>query len=108
MRILPVIDLMAGRVVRGIAGRRQEYRPVASRLTASCHPVDVARAFRDHFGLAELYVADLDAIAGAPPALATYATLHSLGVRLWVDAGVRDTERAQCLPSADIPAIVIC
>jgi phosphoribosylformimino-5-aminoimidazole carboxamide ribotide isomerase len=89
MRILPVLDLMNGVVVRGVAGRRADYRPVLSRLTASCHPLDVAAAFRAHFGLTELYVADLDAIAGAAPALSLYTELRAAGFRLWVDAGLR-------------------
>jgi phosphoribosylformimino-5-aminoimidazole carboxamide ribotide isomerase len=91
MRILPVLDLLGGQVVRGVAGRRQEYRPVVSRLTRSSRPLDVARAFRDHFGLTELYVADLDAIAGNEPAWPTFTALREEGFRLWVDAGVRES-----------------
>ena len=87
MRILPVIDLMGGVVVRGVAGRRAEYRPIVSRLTPSTAPLDVARAFREHFDLTELYLADLDAIAGQAPALATIEALLDDGFRLWVDAG---------------------
>jgi phosphoribosylformimino-5-aminoimidazole carboxamide ribotide isomerase len=89
MRILPVLDLLDGQVVRGIAGRRQDYRPVVSRLTQSSHPLDVARAFRDQFGLTELYVADLDAIAGKEPDWPTFSALCEEGFRLWVDAGVQ-------------------
>jgi hypothetical protein len=44
MRILPVLDLMNGVVVRGVGGRRSEYRPVASRLAVSADPADVAAA----------------------------------------------------------------
>lgn len=95
MRIVPVLDLMNGVVVRGVGGRRQEYQPIVSRLTPSCQPVDVAMAFRAHFGLSELYLADLDAIAGRPPALALYAELRAKGFRLWVDAGVRDARQAE-------------
>ena len=94
MRILPVIDLKGGLVVRGVAGRRQEYRPVVSRLTPSSRPIDVAGAFRDHLGLDHLYLADLDAIAGAAPALELYADLRALGFHLWIDAGLRDEESA--------------
>src|SRR5437763_9801240 len=94
LRVVPVLDLQGGVVVRGVAGRRREYRPVVSRLTDSCDPADVAAAFVRHFGLRELYVADLDAIAGSPPALATYAALHALGCSLWVDAGLRGAEQA--------------
>src|SRR5207253_1947746 len=64
MRILPVLDLQNGVVVRGLAGRRAEYRPVVSRLTTSHQPLDIAQAFRDIFGFEHLYLADLDAIAG--------------------------------------------
>src|SRR5262245_26017684 len=90
MRILPVLDLLGGQVVRGVAGRRQDYRPVVSRLTPSSQPLDVARAFRDHFRLSELYLADLDAIAGREPAWPLYTALREEGFRLWLDAGVRD------------------
>ena len=95
MRILPVLDLKAGQVVHGIAGRRAEYRPIVSRLTASADPRDVAVAFVTQLGLKELYVADLDAIAGAPPALATFAALRALGCALWVDAGLRTAAQAE-------------
>jgi phosphoribosylformimino-5-aminoimidazole carboxamide ribotide isomerase len=87
LRILPVLDLMGGLVVRGVAGRRQEYAPIVSRLTSSAEPVAVAAAFRDAFGFDELYLADLDAIGGKPPAWDIIAELLRLGFRLWVDAG---------------------
>jgi phosphoribosylformimino-5-aminoimidazole carboxamide ribotide isomerase len=107
MRILPVIDLLKGQVVRGVAGRRSEYRPIVSRLTDSSLPLDVARAFRAHFGLSELYLADLDAISGQAPALATYAGLHSEEFRLWVDAGVRGAGEVAPLADAGIASIVL-
>jgi phosphoribosylformimino-5-aminoimidazole carboxamide ribotide isomerase len=107
MRILPVLDLLTGQVVRGVAGRRQEYRPIVSRLTTSCRPLDVARAFREHFGLRELYLADLDAIAGAAPTWPIYTTLRADGFRLWVDTGVRVTARAEELAAAGIEQVVL-
>lgn len=88
MQIVPVLDLMGAQVVRGVAGRRAEYRPIVSRLTRSTAPLDVARAFRDHFGLSELYLADLDALAGQPPALPVVVDLLQDNFRLWVDAGI--------------------
>jgi phosphoribosylformimino-5-aminoimidazole carboxamide ribotide isomerase len=100
------MDLLKGEVVRGVAGRRHEYRPVVSRLTPSAEPLAVARAFRDHFGLTELYLADLDAIAGAPAALATYDALHADGFRLWVDAGIRRAADARPLAEEDVDGIV--
>src|SRR5438270_567379 len=50
MRVIPVLDLKGGQVVRGIGGRRAEYRPIISVLTDSAKPLDVARAFRVGMG----------------------------------------------------------
>ena len=97
---------MNGIVVRGIAGRRSEYRAVVSRLVASAEPVAVAEAFRTHLGLSELYLADLDAIAGHAPALPTYRALLRLGFRLWIDAGVRDRRRADLLAAEGAGVVV--
>src|SRR5438105_1738225 len=94
LRIIPVLDIQDGVVVRGVGGRRHEYRPIVSSLTTSCDPVAVARVFREQFGFTECYVADLDAIAGAPPAVNIHAGIRALGFRLWVDAGIRQTETA--------------
>src|SRR5256886_15295063 len=104
MRILPVLDLMHGQVVRGIAGRRHEYRPIRSPLTTSAVPLAVARAFREHFGLIELYLADLDAIAGSPPALGTYADLQNDEFKLLIDAGLRSAADAAPLLERAGPA----
>jgi phosphoribosylformimino-5-aminoimidazole carboxamide ribotide isomerase len=107
MVILPVLDLMAGQVVRGVAGRRDLYRPVVSTLVASSDPGAVARAFAGTFGLWELYVADLDAIGGAAPARDHYTRLRADGFRLWVDAGVRQARQAIELGSDGIECVVI-
>jgi phosphoribosylformimino-5-aminoimidazole carboxamide ribotide isomerase len=106
MRIIPVLDLQHGVVVRGVGGNRHAYRPVTSCLTTSCFPVTIARAFRDHFGLNELYLADLDAITGGHPALEVYAELLSAGFGLWVDAGVRRVADARPLAAAGVGGIV--
>lgn len=107
MKIVPVIDLLKGQVVRGVAGRRQDYRPIVSRLTASCAPVTVAQAFREHLGLTEIYLADLDALAGSRPAFEIYRALHEEGFCLHVDAGVRRLEDAFPLAEAGLDTIVV-
>ena len=106
MRVIPVLDLQAGLVVRGVGGRRQEYRPVVSKLTRSCHPLDVAQAFREQLDMTLLYLADLDAIAGAAPAAATYQTLCRHGFRLWIDAGIRRAPLSPALQDCGIEGIV--
>jgi phosphoribosylformimino-5-aminoimidazole carboxamide ribotide isomerase len=97
VRIIPVIDLLGGVVVRGVAGRRSEYQPIRSRLCPSSEPAAVARALVEHFGLPELYVADLDAIAGREPAWQAYEQIAAAGARLLVDAGAADVGRATAL-----------
>lgn len=92
MRIVGVLDLMGGVVVRGVAGRRELYRPIVSNLCDSSKPAEVARALVETFGLRELYLADLDAIAGAEPAWAVYDAVRQSGASLWIDAGVRAVE----------------
>jgi len=107
LAILPVLDLMHGQVVRGVAGRREEYRPITSTLTNSAEPVAVARAFRDRFGFTALYLADLDAIAGAEPASAIYELLQKDGFQLWVDAGVRTAVDALRLRARGVNTVVV-
>jgi phosphoribosylformimino-5-aminoimidazole carboxamide ribotide isomerase len=106
MRILPVLDLMKRLVVRAQGGRRKEYRPLVSGLIRSSHPLDVAQAFRFHFGLKELYLADLDAIAGRLPAVDTFASLRQRGFRLWLEAGIRQTQDAEQLAQTGVDIIV--
>jgi phosphoribosylformimino-5-aminoimidazole carboxamide ribotide isomerase len=95
VQVLPVLDLLGGQVVRGIAGRREEYRPIVSRLCADARPASVARALVEQFRFAEAYVADLDAIAGRDPDWASYEAIADCGLRLWVDAGLTGVERAR-------------
>jgi phosphoribosylformimino-5-aminoimidazole carboxamide ribotide isomerase len=94
MRIIPVLDLMGGRVVRGIAGRRAEYRSVESRLVAGHDPVPVAVAIRATFGLNEFYVADLDAIREERVQWEVLRGLLGVDCRLLVDAGIREAALA--------------
>lgn len=102
MRILPVLDLQGGLVVRGIAGQREAYRPIESPLAPTPAPLPIARAYRHEFGLDELYVADLDAIARQPPCDDVYRALVTDGFRLWVDAGITDTDRAAQLAEFEV------
>jgi phosphoribosylformimino-5-aminoimidazole carboxamide ribotide isomerase len=102
LRVIPVIDLKGRVVVRGVAGRRAEYRPIASPLTASAEPADVASAFVNRFGLRCQYLADLDAIEGAEPAWDVYHRVRDLGVDLVIDAGIADMSRGRLLRGFDV------
>lgn len=89
MQILPVLDIMNGVVVRGIAGQRDQYEPIQSAICYSPDPLEVANVFRDRFELSTLYVADLDAIQGRPMNLDVYTRLRDEGFHLLIDAGLR-------------------
>lgn len=94
MRIIPVIDLKDGVVVRGVAGQRELYRPVESVLGCDATAKGVAEAFSSHFGFQSVYVADLDAIAGTEPDWDANRAIASAGLGLLVDAGTNSIERA--------------
>lgn len=106
MQIIPVIDLLDGVVVRGVAGRRSEYKPVESRLAAGSDAIDVARAFRSQFGFTQLYVADLDAIMHGRPQIEIYRRLAADGFELLVDSGLRDLEDAHAVFDTGAAAVV--
>ncbi len=106
-RLIPVLDIMAGLAVHAIGGDRGHYRPLRSLLHEGADPVGMARAYRDALGLRDLYLADLDAIAGAPPRVALYRELRGLGLGLWVDAGVRDASSLPPLLDSGAGTIVV-
>jgi len=89
MRVIPVLDIRDGVAVHAVAGNRQHYRPVAIPGLGDARPLELARWYRDQFGLDELYLADLNAIAGDPPAVDIYSDLRAAGFRLLVDPGIR-------------------
>jgi|SRR5579863_997527 len=106
MQVLPVLDLLNGIVVRGVGGRRDEYRPVESRLVDKVDALSVARAFRDQLGLKRLYVADLDAILHRQPNLDVYRSLSQDGFELLVDSGLRSIEAAEPIVSAGATQLI--
>lgn len=107
MRVIPVLDLLGGHVVRGMAGRRETYRPIQSQLKCGSLPLDVARALRDTYGLDVFYVADLDGIMQRMPDVATIDLLVQDGFSLLVDSGVRTSDDARLLVERGVARIII-
>ncbi|MBM3983275.1 MAG: nickel transporter [Planctomycetes bacterium] len=98
-RLIPVLDVMNGHVVRAVAGRRDHYKPVESKLTVSAHPINVALALLDRTGAHELYVADLDAIRGGSAVSSAVARLvRELNCAVWLDAGIGPHRPPAILP----------
>ncbi len=92
-RLIPVLDVLGGRVVRAVGGRRGEYQTLVSPLSGTADPVPTARAMLAATGATELYVADLDAIIGPAPILspnwAAVGRLAELKATVWLDYGHR-------------------
>jgi phosphoribosylformimino-5-aminoimidazole carboxamide ribotide isomerase len=100
------LDLLGSQVVRGVAGRRDEYRPVQSRLVEGSDALSVARAIRTEFGLRQLYVADLDAILQARPNHAILKSLCADRFSLLIDAGLRHCDEAAPIFDAGADQVV--
>ena len=65
MRLIGVIDVKDGHAVHARGGRRETYAPVSKAAGTSIDgdPVRLARVYLDTFGIDDIYIADLDAIA---------------------------------------------
>lgn len=100
MRVIPVLDVKNGLVVRARMGDRANYRPIETPLARGAQPLDVAEGLLRLHPFGALYVADLDAIEGRARNDATVAALAGRwpGLEIWVDAGLRDEDeiRAWC------------
>jgi phosphoribosylformimino-5-aminoimidazole carboxamide ribotide isomerase len=94
MRLIPVIDVMEGVVVRGVGGRRREYRPIQSQLTTSTDPIEIGEVLINRYHPQEIYLADLDGILGSPPAFDLYRRLPK-GSTYWIDAGIHSPRQAK-------------
>jgi phosphoribosylformimino-5-aminoimidazole carboxamide ribotide isomerase len=95
VRIVGVIDLRRGRAVHARGGHRDRYEAVQRVAGGSIDgdPVALARAYRGA-GVHELYVADLDAIAGGALQADIIASLAE-GDPLLLDAGVSSRPAAE-------------
>jgi len=94
MHCIPVLDLLAGVVVRAVRGDRAAYRPLVSPLVESSLPLAVAAAFYTQFGSRRFYIADLDAIQNQgsnAPVVHTLAAAYP-ACQWWVDAGITSVE----------------
>jgi phosphoribosylformimino-5-aminoimidazole carboxamide ribotide isomerase len=108
MRLIPVIDLQAGLVVRAIKGEREKYQPLQSILCDSPEPRAVARSFHNKLGLKEIYVADLDAIRGRGNNNGIISSMvEEEGMEILLDAGAGDAQAVQSLLELGIKKVII-
>lgn len=109
MEVIPVIDLKGGAVVHARMGERDHYRPIRTPLSATSEPVDVARGLLSIHPFKTLYVADLDAIAGAGDNRAALAHLRAAlpSTTFWVDSGIATLRAAESWFAAGLGDLVL-
>ena len=109
MRVIGVLDLMAGRAVRAQGGRRERYQPITQvgDLTIDAgDAVALARAYVDHFAIDELYAADLDAITSGSGERDVVTSLAQIAP-LWLDAGISSVADAQRAMAAGAARVIV-
>lgn len=109
MNIIPVLDLMDGRVVQAVRGEREHYRPVQSVLVEGSEPLQVARALQDETSCKQFYIADLDAIMQRGSQLEIIRELsNGLEAELWVDAAITDVDSAGRMLETGVDRAIVC
>ncbi len=94
MEIIPVIDVMKGRVVQAKGGVRAAYQPLQSQLTQQTDTIAVVADLLAYAPFKTLYMADLDAIMGRPPAHDLYQALTAAFPQLmiYLDVGIKTVD----------------
>ncbi|MCP4170063.1 MAG: hypothetical protein GY758_04730 [Fuerstiella sp.] len=107
MEIIPVLDILNGVVVRGVAGQREHYRPVDSQITSSCDPAVILQTVSSAFDLHRFYIADLDAIQFQQLNRCSLAELTRGKTSLIVDRGVRSPADVEELLDLGVDNVVV-
>jgi uncharacterized protein related to proFAR isomerase len=104
LRVIPVIDLMQGQVVRARLGDRASYQPLNSPLSSTSDAVDIARGLLAVYPFPTLYVADLDAIQNHGDNVQTLRRIRDEfpALQLWVDNGATDAGAVAALIGDDL------
>src|SRR6056297_1049666 len=87
LRLLGVVDLLNGRAVHAVAGRREAYQPHPESGRCSPHLERLLAGYRQ-FGVAGTYLADLDAIRGGELQAARLRDALPRDQPVWIDAGI--------------------
>ena len=108
MRIIGVIDLKDGQAVHARGGARELYVPVhRSAGVVVDGPLTLARLYVETFGLSEIYVADLDAIASRTLQAGTIRGIGALGAAIWVDGGISQAGKIPPVLEAGAQTLVV-
>jgi phosphoribosylformimino-5-aminoimidazole carboxamide ribotide isomerase len=107
MKIVPVIDILDGRVVHAIKGERHTYKPLKSFLCKRSEPLELAKNFREEFGFKEIYIADLNSIMNRDSNFEKVKKIAASGFSIMLDAGVDCLDKARRALELGISKVVI-
>lgn len=108
MRVIPVMDLQGGIAVHAVRGERWRYRPLMGVLAPGGDPWALAQAFSQELELAEMYIADLDAIQQRGSHSTLIAGLaRCSGLKIMVDAGTGNAAQARQVLALGVHKVVI-
>lgn len=98
MEIIPVIDVLGGKVVHARGGIRSQYPLLQSVLTSHCEPLRVIIDVLAWQSFSTIYIADLDAILDQQHNTALYKSLAEQFPQLTflLDAGITSMVSWQC------------
>jgi phosphoribosylformimino-5-aminoimidazole carboxamide ribotide isomerase len=103
VEIIPVIDLMGGKVVHAKAGERQTYQAIQSVLTKATDLHSVVADILSFYPFKTMYIADLDAITGRGLDVTQYQRCLAQfpEVTFWLDAGVCNQADCDSFPVSE-------
>ncbi|MBI4667272.1 MAG: hypothetical protein HY751_12790 [Nitrospinae bacterium] len=93
MKIIPVMDILNGQVVRAAGGLRSQYKPLVSPLLKNAGPFHFVERLMESFNFELFYIADLNAIMKQGDNQAVIKELaERSGARFLVDGGYTSQE----------------
>ena len=109
LQVIPVIDLMGGKVVHARKGDRGSYAPLESPLSPTSGAVDVVRGLFSVYPFSTLYVADLDAIQSHGDNFQALRRIRQEfpALQIWVDNGAADGAAVEAVVRGNLGTPVI-
>ncbi len=88
MRIIGVIDVRQGKAVHAVAGQRSQYSPHRGVAGEPLRAPSLAHHYVHACGVADVYLADLDAIEKRDANWKQISQVAQIVPRLWLDVGI--------------------
>ncbi|MHA2499374.1 MAG: HisA/HisF-related TIM barrel protein [Candidatus Hodarchaeales archaeon] len=110
MKIIPVLDIKGGKVVKGQGGLRDEYKPLKTTIllppSKASEPLLLLQTLEKKLGFKEFYVADLDSIEGKGDNVDILESLRANSkANILLDAGIRRKSDVSKVPDGFIAVV---